>query len=560
MESAGESSSKRSGAKRGSAKRSGASSAVTASAPPSAAAPGTGSNVREAFVLMSSLIYPRIPVRYLDLCAKILQRRHMDTVFEERAVQSLCAFPPCGNKLAEKSGKYRISLARKEIYDAQHENQFCSQLCLKKARVFLSKLVAKPPQLVPSMLEVFGTDRPNPLDFDQPPAQEGEATKDKVKNQTHSVSPPPAPKANTVWSKTGDLGIVERKSTPVDALSVPSALTASAPVALKENETPDSPDKEFPDASHAVLIEGFVFPSHKNKLAKKVEKLLQKDDANSKDEIVVSDSDDESGSDMDSDASSASFALSDFEEDEIISLDELSLFSNLWRLFSMWITHETNLVVAGLPIPPKEEDDKPKDDAAARAVRYRMQERINAFALMLNRPMPQVARNIKLAADRYVNQKIADITTTFSLRDAIDARNSHQWTCVAAILLLVAHGKRPEDVQSGHLSHAMQLTKLDATELQQLLALFYDLRNDDEVIVDTDVQPLEEITTGSVANDTPVNEQSKKCRKCRRSVGKCVCKTRTSSDKQSDFSVSEVEAMLQEALTLREEYEELLDA
>lgn len=67
----------------------------------------TGSSVRETFVLMSSLIYPRIPVRYLDLCAQILQRRHMDTVFEERAVQSLCAFPACGNTL---SGCVHVSL------------------------------------------------------------------------------------------------------------------------------------------------------------------------------------------------------------------------------------------------------------------------------------------------------------------------------------------------------------------------------------------------------------------------------------------------------------------
>lgn len=65
----------------------------------SADAAAGSSSVRETFVLMSSLIFPRIPVRYLDLCAKILQRRHMDTVFEERSVQSLCAFPPCANTL-----------------------------------------------------------------------------------------------------------------------------------------------------------------------------------------------------------------------------------------------------------------------------------------------------------------------------------------------------------------------------------------------------------------------------------------------------------------------------
>lgn len=69
---------------------------MNAAADSSAAA---GSNVHEMFALMSSLIYPRIPVRYLELCTRILQRRHLDTVFEERAVQSLCALPSCGNKL-----------------------------------------------------------------------------------------------------------------------------------------------------------------------------------------------------------------------------------------------------------------------------------------------------------------------------------------------------------------------------------------------------------------------------------------------------------------------------
>lgn len=288
--------------------------------------------------------------------------------------------------------------------------------------MFLSKLVAKPPQLVPSMRDVFGTDKPNPFDFEGPSA----AAKD---SQLHERVASQVPKANSVWSKTGDLGIVERKSTPVDALSVPPTRAASTPPVLKENAVPQAPDTQFPDASHAVLIEGFMFPSHKNKLAKKVEKLLQKEE--SKDDIVVSDSDE--SSDMDSDASSASFALSDFEEDEVITLDELSLFSNLWRLFSTWITHETNLVVAGVPIPPAPQDnetDKPIDEAAARAARYRLQERTAAFSLMLNRPMPQVALKIKLAADRYINQKIADIAKTFSLRDAIDARNSHQ-VCVS---------------------------------------------------------------------------------------------------------------------------------
>lgn len=58
-----------------------------------------GSSVREAFRLMALLLAPRVPVPFLDLSARLLQRRHAETVFEERAVQRLCAFPACGNHL-----------------------------------------------------------------------------------------------------------------------------------------------------------------------------------------------------------------------------------------------------------------------------------------------------------------------------------------------------------------------------------------------------------------------------------------------------------------------------
>lgn len=36
------------------------------------------------------------------------------------------------------------------------------------------------------------------------------------------------------------------------------------------------------------------------------------------------------------------------------------------------------------------------------------------------------------------------------------------------------------------------MMKLDEHELQQLLALFYEIRGDDEVVVDLDVAPLKE--------------------------------------------------------------------
>ncbi|RLN75053.1 hypothetical protein BBJ28_00027140, partial [Nothophytophthora sp. Chile5] len=251
---------------------------------------GAGSNVHEAFALMASLIHPRIPVRYLDLCTQILQRRQMETVFEERAVQKLCAFPTCGSALQSTTGKLRVSLARREIYEAHHEKQFCSQLCLKKARVLLSRLASKPPQLVPSMLEVFGTDKPNPFDYEHESTATAVAISDS--NAAEGASKPTQPNVQTVWAKTTDLGVVERQLKPQNTLqmAVPSALEATTTSAVKENATPALPDRNFPTTEQAVLIEGFVFPAHKKRLAKKVEKLVKKsqEEGDEDDELVVS--------------------------------------------------------------------------------------------------------------------------------------------------------------------------------------------------------------------------------------------------------------------------------
>lgn len=293
--------------------------------------------------------------------------------------------------------------------------------------MLLSKLASKPPQLVPSMVEVFGTDNPNPLDYDSVSALNIAAGASK-----HS-SEHPAPGVKTVWSKTSDLGIVERKASanPMTEIAVPTTLEASTGHDLKENTQIQPPDRNFPDAKHAVLIEGFMFPSHKQKLAKKVERLLQQEENKNAAEVVVSDSDE--SEDAESDVSSTgSFVLSDFDEEEEISLNELPLFSNLWSLFSEWITHETTLVVAGLPLPEKNEQQGPagmpedvKDEAAERHARQVFNERWSSLSLMMRRPMVQIALKLKLANDHQSNYKIDSITRTFALRAAIDTRNTH---------------------------------------------------------------------------------------------------------------------------------------
>lgn len=293
--------------------------------------------------------------------------------------------------------------------------------------MYLSQLVNKPPQLVPSLMEIFGTNTPNPFDFEDDISRMASA-------QPAAERPRAAiPKATSVWSKTDDLGIVERRTPKFAMGNDVAAVAARSMVAppVKENTNVAPPDREFPTAEHAVLIEGFVFPSHKQPLAKKVERLLQKDTGERGSELVVSDSDESGDDSSDADSDAGSFVLSDFDEDEVVTLKELSHFVNLWRLFSTWITHETNLVVAGRPIPAPEkseesEEDKEKIAAAERAAQQVKMERSNAFSMLMNRPMPQAALKLKLPSDRYINQKIYSITSTFSLREAIDGRNSHQ--------------------------------------------------------------------------------------------------------------------------------------
>ncbi|ETI49323.1 hypothetical protein, variant 3 [Phytophthora nicotianae CJ01A1] len=520
-----------------------------------------GSNVHEAFTLMATLLAPRVPVRYLELSGQLLQRRQMEEVFEERAAAKRCAFPACENPLPKSSGKFRVSLARKEIYDAQYERQFCSELCLKKARVLLSRLVHKPPQLVPSLVEVFGTDKPNPLDYED----NVKAVKQVETPTAHK--PEPLPKAKTVWAKTQDLGVVERKHSM--SVGAPPALEASTSK-LKENVSPAAPDRSFPTSEHASLIEGYVFPAHKQKLAKKVEKLVKNSqDAEDDEDIVVSDSDesDAAASDV---SSAGSFEISDFDDEEVVTLNDLPLFSHLWGLFSSWLTHETTLVVTGRAIPAREEKEdtdpliggpeKAEADAARRRARQIRTERWNSLSLMLRRPLPQVALKLKLASDRFANHRIDTITETFSLRDAIDTRNAHQWTCIATILLLVAYDIKPSDLlEGGRSAQVKALTKLDVSELQQLLQLFYEVRKDSDVAVDTDIAPIPESESkvNDASKQTPDNKAAF-CRKCRRAKTKCVCKTRAQNPKEEELSTTQLEEMLQEALVLREEYDELL--
>lgn len=429
----------------------------------------------------------------------------------------------------------------------------------------LTRLTRKPPQLMPSMLEVFGTDKPNPSHYEKNVEKIGEA----VKNEAEKKHVPP-PMATTVWAKTRDLGIIERNILATNTLSnVPPAPENSSAINLKEIAFPGAPERPCVTADQACLIEGYVFPAHKRKLAKKVERLVNKSQGAEDNEgnLVLSDSDESDLANSDT-SSSGSFDISDYDENQVVTLSDLPLFSHLWGLFSSWITHETKLVVAGLSLPAKgkesfnasflaEKFSKSEADAALRRAGQIRTERWNSLSLMLNRPLPHVARQLNLASDRFANRRIDAITETFRLREAIDTRNAHQWTCIATILLLVAYDIKPE-----RSNQVKAVTTLDTSELQQLLQLFYDLRNDSDVEVDMDLTPLpsnEPDGKDLLKNEKVDDVLPASCRKCRRPKARCICQSRAENGVEGNTSAT-LEKMFQEALSLREEYDELLQS
>jgi RNA polymerase II-associated protein 2 len=305
--------------------------------------------------------------------------------------------------------------------------------------VYTSRLVAKPPQLVPSLEDVFGTDRPNPFEWEkQQLALQADAKGDGAvaphrRNHTRRRTQ----EAKTVWSKTSDLGVVERP-TATDPSQLLASLAAATPAAISENVAPAAPASNFPDASQAVVIEGFVFPSHKQSLAKKVERKWQDTAKTRGDEIIVSDSEESDVGDDEDDASSTSSVdESDYDPDdvegEIISTDDLPPFINLWRILSEWITHDTTLLVANKPLsvkpapaPPRNAQEKKDREQAERAAQLTFNDRYNALSLMLGRPLPHVAQQLPLPYDRYASHRIDSLLKTFELRDAIDGRHSQQ--------------------------------------------------------------------------------------------------------------------------------------
>eukprot|EP00981_Chlorochromonas_danica_P003067 scaffold610_cov169-Ochromonas_danica.AAC.3 len=94
------------------------------------------------FELSASLIEEDVPEEVLVESVTWFQQRHAQEVIEERQCQGACGFPLCTRPLPKTSSKakYRISYNEKKIYEIEKSAYYCSNACLEKSELWISKL------------------------------------------------------------------------------------------------------------------------------------------------------------------------------------------------------------------------------------------------------------------------------------------------------------------------------------------------------------------------------------------------------------------------------------
>ncbi|KAF0719441.1 Aste57867_1037 [Aphanomyces stellatus] len=498
-----------------------------------AAAAGDHSTAREAFVLMSTLLSTSVPRAYLDLCANILQERHMRDVFEERAVQRRCGWPICRELLPNRRPqKYRVSAAKQQLYSAREEQQFCTTKCLEDARRFLGNLPVKPPQMLPSITQVFGTPKPNPKDYDgsgRPTTTPAAAAPARLRQ---AVAP------RVVWAKQPGMGVVEKD------------------IQIVEHDKPAKPSTDF-STTNPVLIEGYIFPAHKAKKASKVAKVLTKEaivaaattaaidfeaGGDDDDEQVTSSEDESSGSEVDDDDDES--ADSEGNTD-VFSAADLSSFATLWWKVSEMVTPATLHLVARWSTT-----SAPPSMDAPLASSVDLDNRRLFFGTFCARQLPAVvAMTTGLRHDRGIHMQLNDVVQTLELRRPLEGTHATEWNTMCLVLLLVVHGRTTLTWRATITPDALRtLCGVDPAEMDQLLTLFSaaDANMDAIVLGDELDAPASAVTAPSSSSEA----KGPMCRKCRHRT--CICKDTLHTDERSDFSADEIASMMKESLKIQE--------
>lgn len=76
--------------------------------------------------------------------SQYFQPYHYEEVITERNLANLCGYPTCSNVKQQAQGKFRISLAKRKVYDTSQVSKFCSHTCFAKSRFYAAQLSTEP--------------------------------------------------------------------------------------------------------------------------------------------------------------------------------------------------------------------------------------------------------------------------------------------------------------------------------------------------------------------------------------------------------------------------------
>merc|ERR1712166_111757 len=97
--------------------------------------------------LQKTLLEASVTPKELNRAMQYFVPHNLTDVVEERASSGLCGWPLCSAAISTKTkrtGRYRISLADKKVYDQRELQQYCGRRCYGVARVCCEKISQSP--------------------------------------------------------------------------------------------------------------------------------------------------------------------------------------------------------------------------------------------------------------------------------------------------------------------------------------------------------------------------------------------------------------------------------
>ncbi|XP_053695941.1 putative RNA polymerase II subunit B1 CTD phosphatase RPAP2 homolog [Sabethes cyaneus] len=95
--------------------------------------------------VVEALLEPTDNVEWFLHSLRDINQCHFDDVIQERAIQRICGYPLCKEKLTNlPNQKYIISLSNKKVYDITERKNFCSGSCYKASSYIKAQMLTSP--------------------------------------------------------------------------------------------------------------------------------------------------------------------------------------------------------------------------------------------------------------------------------------------------------------------------------------------------------------------------------------------------------------------------------